>query len=177
MLNHKKFLSKDQCKYFIGQAHLKGFEEGSIKLYREPTLKKVLPQIRKSLVSTLPTTQRVNSLIKPLLKEYGVKKLPEEFQIIKYRRGDYFKKHTDSGDGTNKRYKTLIIQLSESTEYKGADVNVYLDNIVSSLEKEQGSGILFNSDLVHEVTKLDDGVRYVLVMWFTYKHFDNKSVI
>lgn len=174
-VSYKQFLSKDQCKYFIGQAHLKGFEEAGIKTYRNTY--ELIHKVRRSLVATLPTNQKVNSIFKPLLKEYGVKNLPKDFQIIKYRRGDFFKKHTDSGDGTNKRYKTLIIQLSNSNEYKGASVEIFHENIKSTLSTEAGSGVLFDSSLIHEVNELTDGVRYALVMWFKYEDFNSKSIV
>lgn len=174
-VSYKQFLSKDQCKYFIGQAHLKGFEEAGIKTYNNTY--ELIHKVRRSLVATLPTNQKVNSIFKPLLKEYGVKKLPKDFQIIKYRRGDFFKKHTDSGNGANKRYKTLIIQLSNSNEYKGASVDIFHENIKSTLDTEAGRGVLFDSSLIHEVKELTDGVRYALVMWFKYEDFNSKSVV
>ena len=47
------------------------------------------------------------------------------YKLVRYQKGDVFKKHRDNGEGYNDRYKTLVIQLSNSEDYKGGDLLIY----------------------------------------------------
>ena len=61
------------------------------------------------------------------------------------------------------RKLTLIIQLTNSVKYDGAEL--YVDNKLTS--KAIGNLILFDSGKLHEVTELTKGERFVLVSWIT----------
>lgn len=84
--------------------------------------------------------------------------------INKYSEGGYFKKHRD--DYALKpdwalRFKTLIVQLSDESEYEGGNFTV--DDIIT--DKKIGNCILFNSSTYHEVLKINKGTRYSLTLW------------
>ena len=94
---------------------------------------------------------------------------------IKYTKGSKFKLHRDryetGGDYTH-RYKTLIIQLSESNDYMGG--NLIIEKNI--MPKEIGSVILFNSKCLHEVTELTNGIRYSLCLFLTKNNFKLNSI-
>ena len=68
------------------------------------------------------------------LKEFGIKsvKIFETLQnisfIIKYEKGGKFERHQDIGKGTEWRYKTLIVQLSNENDYEGGDLSIWDKN-------------------------------------------------
>lgn len=85
--------------------------------------------------------------------------------INKYGTNGYFAKHKDDYSKHTSwkyRYKTLIIQLSKSDSYKGGDLLV--DDV--SVDRTIGNTILFDASTYHELTKITDGERYSLVIWF-----------
>lgn len=59
------------------------------------------------------------------------------------------------------RKLTLIIQLSEKDSYEGGVL--IIDN--NPISKQIGNLVLFDSGVIHEVTKLSSGERFVLVSW------------
>jgi hypothetical protein len=84
--------------------------------------------------------------------------------INKYDVGGYFERHRDDyalKPDWVKRFKTLIVQLSDESEYDGGDFIV--DSILAN--KTIGNCILFDSSIYHEVLKIDKGSRYSLTLW------------
>ena len=120
---------------------------------------------RKSLQYKFNDNSALKSIILPSLSGLGVLDIGNEAIILKYSSGHYFKKHRDREDRTGKRVKTLIIQLSEESDYSGADLIVN-DKLAS---KQLGNVIVFDSGNMHEVTELTSGERSVLVVWLEKK--------
>lgn len=116
---------------------------------------------RQSLQYSFNDNSSLKSIILPNLSSLGVLDIGNEAILLKYSSGHYFKKHRDREDRNGKRVKTLIIQLSEESDYSGADLIVN-DKLAS---KQLGNVILFDSGNMHEVTKLISGERLVLVVW------------
>ena len=116
---------------------------------------------RQSLQYNFNDNSSLKSIILPNLSGLGVLDISNEAILLKYSSGHYFKKHRDREDRNGKRIKTLIIQLSEESDYSGADLLVN-DKLAS---KQLGNVILFDSGNMHEVTKLTSGERLVLVVW------------
>jgi len=161
------------CEGLIKLAESTGFSKSTIEgSYREISSK----GIRKSLESTIRVDDYIKSIIDKALPDTKVIRYPEYCKIIKYSIGDYFKKHNDN-EGINDRYKTLLIQLSGKKKYTGADVLIYKKDSYIKVDKTQGSGILFDSFLTHEVTPLTKGHRYVFVLWFTYDNLYIRNTI
>lgn len=106
------------------------------------------------------------------LSNIGIKSiLNNQVKITKYIEGDYFAPHRDSKK-TNKfgsTYKTLVIQLSESSDYTGGDL--YVKNIPQP--KEQGSYSLFLSSDIHEVKRIDNGIRFSLTIFLYESDFSS----
>lgn len=95
--------------------------------------------------------------------------LTEDFQFTEYCEiDDHYKWHTDCG-GANVRKISASIQLSDSKDYEGCDLEFsHLTNTPSEEKekhREQGSMIIFPSYLAHRVTPLKSGKRYSLVIW------------
>jgi len=98
----------------------------------------------------------------------------ESIQITKYEKGDYYDFHFD-GKGSHKnvvnekvRKISMTIQLNE--EYEGGEFKVaWCDEgklVTETLDKAEGTIILFPSILEHCITPVTSGTRYSLVAWF-----------
>jgi PKHD-type hydroxylase len=92
-----------------------------------------------------------------------------------------FKKHKDIGNDefTNKRYRTLIIQLSNFDDYDGGDLIIWDENEVTETicSKEIGNMILFPSKLSHQAKPVTSGTRYVMTFFLTNEHFNLKNTL
>ena len=89
-------------------------------------------------------------------------------KVIRYQTGDYLKNHIDSGDTEilKKREWTLIIQLSDESEYTGG--NVVIGDWI--MPKQKGFVCLFNGGHVpHEITEVLSGERKSFITWLSKK--------
>lgn len=69
-------------------------------------------------------------------------------------------------DPTHYRKLTVIVQLSDESDYTGGDINLYDDSLNPNvLPKEKGTIIVFKSFLPHSVSEVTSGVRYSLCGW------------
>ena len=137
-----------------------------------------------------------DSFITENLKEFGVKKIiqtqkfryQEELDydkskdiasILKYTKGGKFKRHQDRGSkGTARRYRTILIQLSNEDEYEGGGLSVWdTSNNETKISKQRGNAVMFDSRLYHQVHPLISGTRYVLVMWLPHESFEIKKTV
>lgn len=83
-------------------------------------------------------------------------------KLTNYQAGDYFRPHRDFQiDDRGRVRKTLVIQLSKSTEYIGGDL--VIEGVVQS--RLLGSCILLNSNALHEITLIESGIRNSLVLF------------
>ena len=98
------------------------------------------------------------------IKKFNITSLSSECDIIKYKVGSFFGKHKDNSHSvTNHRKQSVVIQLSEESDYEGGEL--IISNKVAN--KTIGNTIVFDSRLIHEVTKLTKGTRYSFIGWVT----------
>lgn len=116
----------------------------------------------------LPLNHEIHNILQPYWKEiiefydYDLTFI-EPYELKKYVHNDFFGSHIDcyfNHDSSVDRKITLIIQLSEETDYKGGNLCI-LNKIA---EKEGGTIKAFPSYYPHEVTK-NIGTRWSLIGW------------
>jgi PKHD-type hydroxylase len=91
----------------------------------------------------------------------------ENLQFTEYEeKGTYYDWHPDIGPGQNKRKVSIIVQLSDPRDYEGGELELN-NGKIETLDKSQGTVILFPSFLLHRVTALTKGSRYSLVCWIS----------
>jgi PKHD-type hydroxylase len=74
--------------------------------------------------------------------------------------------HTDAGPGPSATRKiSYVAMLSDSDKYTGGNLQVMEHGNPMSASREKGSVHLFPSYTVHQVTPLESGERYTLVIW------------
>lgn len=115
----------------------------------------------------------IKSLMLNKLKEFSIVDIPDNFKILKYNIGGKFGLHKDSGWNYPSRKKTLIIHLSNQSDYTGG--NMLVGDVL--FDNRLGSCILFDSNEYHELTEIKSGTRFVAVMWLDSNHLLSKFII
>jgi PKHD-type hydroxylase len=99
------------------------------------------------------------------LYEFDLENIAEPIQIIHYEKGEYINWHVDNAMGRNDRRKlSLSLQLSESSEYSGGDLE-FADGTCHPFARERGAVTAFPSAFAHRVSEVTDGRRVALVAW------------
>lgn len=164
--------SKEECAYIKSFYRL----DDEIDGMDTHTLNNIKIKFRKGSSAKFVTID--NSELKEFLLQklspLKVKNIPT-IKIMKYGKGGSLAKHQDFAKyGVDIIYKTLLVQLSESTDYIGGDLIV--ENTPQS--RVIGSLCTISPTAEHEVTKLESGERYSLVLFLHERDFDiQKSMI
>ncbi len=171
----KKLFNKYDCQYFKSLSDDDSFKRSKVTGYRNLD---IISEHRTSSELTIELNNDLSNMILEKLKEFEIKSLPEFFMILKYDKNQEFKRHTDSGIEYPNRYKTLIIQLSNETDYDGGELCIFHNDETIISSKEIGNVIMFDSSIEHSVNKIKDGIRYSIVFWLSIDNFAlNKSLI
>jgi predicted 2-oxoglutarate/Fe(II)-dependent dioxygenase YbiX len=147
--------TKDECESIL-TCHdgFKTIDECDFKLAAE--------NIRSSKYGKVSNIKLLEKIILPKIKKYNIKSIESGAMFIEYGSGDYFDKHRDvayTDNIENKRVCSVIIQLSDESEYVGGELIV--EGKTSS--KKIGTIIVFKSTDIHEVTKITSGNRKVFI--------------
>ena len=92
-----------------------------------------------------------------------IKEIVEEIQFTKYEEQDHYDWHVDL-NSENKRKLSASLQLSDSSDYEGGDLQFNTDE---SADKDQGTIIIFPSYMRHRVAPVTRGTRYSLITWIS----------
>jgi predicted 2-oxoglutarate/Fe(II)-dependent dioxygenase YbiX len=93
---------------------------------------------------------------------WDVSNQQEDIKIVQYKKGHYFDWHYDFLHHLTKNRKiNFSIQLSDSNDYEGGDLEFFKLEIPNN--REIGSIIIYPSYFPHRVTKITKGTRYSLV--------------
>ena len=90
----------------------------------------------------------------------------QQLQILKYNPLQQFWWHYDTFTGSDRKM-TMVVNLSEPTEYLGGGLQVKADLVNGRFISEQGAGTWFPSYIEHRARAPIWGTRWVLVAWFT----------
>jgi PKHD-type hydroxylase len=93
----------------------------------------------------------------------------EKLQFTQYYGNEkgFYSKHIDSmfDNTTDNRKLSVVMQLSDSEEYEGGELKLFIGNNALSIPKEKGLITFFPSHTLHECTPVTSGERYTLVGW------------
>ncbi len=79
--------------------------------------------------------------------------------------GGHYDWHADLGVGISNRKLSVVLQLSDATEYEGGELQMNTGGSVINVPKEKGLICFFPSFVLHRVTPLSSGLRRSLVTW------------
>lgn len=87
--------------------------------------------------------------------------------------GGHYTWHLDRGGSTSDtpRKLSLVLQLSDPSEYEGGDLEIFDGPVPSKVDKEKGLISAFPSFILHRVTPVTKGTRKTLVVWLTGPRF------
>jgi PKHD-type hydroxylase len=94
----------------------------------------------------------------------------DPIQFLQYNQGGHYTWHTDLGPGRHaKRKLSIVIPLSDPAEYEGGELLIKIGEKETSVPLKQGHAILFPSYILHKVTPVTKGKRFMLVGWMKGK--------
>jgi PKHD-type hydroxylase len=100
-----------------------------------------------------------------------VRETVEDVKYLVYRETDHFSQwHMDIGpDYSSRRKLSMSIELCDSSEYEGGDMQIYPNDQghVAGPSRAAGTAIVFPSHRYHRVTPVTRGTRHVLVNWIS----------
>ena len=94
----------------------------------------------------------------------------DPIQFLLYEVGDHYKWHLDIGKGKHSLRKlSIVIPLSSGESYEGGGLLVKIGGKEISVPLKQGCPIVFPSYILHKVTPVTKGKRFMLVGWMKGK--------
>jgi PKHD-type hydroxylase len=100
---------------------------------------------------------------------YDLTDFSESAQVARYGadRQGHFDWHSDIGDGrlASKRKLTMVVQLSEPSDYAGGMLELMPGAGIVTADTAQGAATLFPSFVLHRVTPVTEGTRRSLTIW------------
>lgn len=133
--------------------------------------------IRKSLTffldqSSYPTVyEQIHNMVGTANQscfKFKLSAMSERIQYSEYRSEDsgFYNWHMDVSPSKSRRKLSLVVQLSDESEYDGGELQIQTSQTVPVImSKTQGSVIVFPSYLLHRVTPVTRGIRRSLVVW------------
>lgn len=86
--------------------------------------------------------------------------------------GGHYDWHMDIGPGSiSHRKVSIVIQLSDPSEYEGGDLELWYGGGVMQVPKSKGLTVIFPSFSMHRVTPITKGTRKSLVLWVGGEHY------
>ena len=171
MIHHRviqeQVFTKEECEYILSFTSNNTYTKSEINDVDKE--RKVEHRARNS--EEIKLDGSVFNVLLPKLEKFGIRLMPDYVSIIKYDVGCFFKKHLDA-DKSQNRYKSMVVQLSDKNDYDDGDMIYYIDDIPTKFGKDIGNVVIFNSDVLHEVTPITRGTRYSLVIWFYKEHYN-----
>lgn len=143
-----------------------------------------IKEIRSSSIKWIPKTQEWNWLYEKLMNmaveansiwNFDLISADELIQYTEYYdvEGGHYDWHQDIGPGdASKRKVSITVQLSESDEYDGGDLEIWQGG-KSYMTAQRGAGVVFvfPSYMMHRVTKVTKGTRRSFVLWVGGSHY------
>jgi PKHD-type hydroxylase len=140
------------------------------------------PDIRRSQVSWLSNTPETHWIFEKLgfvaarlnsnwfgfdLTGFG-----EPLQLTHYDQSEngMYGWHQDYGGGISRKL-SLVLQLSDPSEYEGGNLQVKTGSEPQSVRKQRGLVAAFPSYVLHQVTPVTQGNRQSLVAWISGPQF------
>ena len=93
----------------------------------------------------------------------------EALQLTNYheaRQGTYVW-HQDFGSSGISRKLSMVLQLSDPSEYEGGDLQILTRKEPTSIKKKRGFIAVFPAWTLHQVTPVTKGTRQTLVTWIS----------
>ena len=84
-------------------------------------------------------------------------------QIFKYEKGDYYKFHVEINPLSITRKLSFIINLSNSSEYTGGEIDFLNTSLENTISSTQGSILVFPSFLPYQIKPVLSGTKKIII--------------
>lgn len=140
-------------------------------------------EIRKSEVSWVKNDSDISWLydrlgyisrkINSQFYHFNLSGFVEDFQYTTYQKDEnHYDWHLDmSNTSISPRKLSLVLQLSDPSEYEGGDLETLTKSQIEVVDKKKGMIAAFPSWTLHRVTPVTKGVRKTLVVWIAGPQF------
>jgi len=93
---------------------------------------------------------------------------PDTAQLTRYAASQQYNWHMDLGSGrASLRKITAVVELSSETIRSGGGIEIfYGEEIKNKVTLDVGDMIVFPSFVMHRASRVRDGIRWSLVLWF-----------
>jgi PKHD-type hydroxylase len=97
----------------------------------------------------------------------------EDLQLTNYHeaRQGHYRWHQDFGLEGISRKLSLVLQLSDPSEYEGGELQILTSGNPNTMQKKRGFITVFPSWTLHQVTPVTKGTRQTLVTWVSGPEF------
>lgn len=168
-------LTPEQCDQILGMCASQ-WEPAGVTGYGKDRKGSIRPDVRSVLSQVLPLGAGAWPL--PQMAETVAAVNDETYRfrldnfldadppsVLRYESGtvDHFQAHRDVGPDFPTRKLSCIVQLSDPKSYQGGSLVFLEEHAIAATE--QGVLTIFPSFLVHQVTPVVAGERFVLVAW------------
>jgi len=173
----KNAFTKEECEQIIKLGKRKELIEGTVGGKNKTKRQLRLSNIRWIFPNkeTAWIFNRVTDIVLNLNErffKFDLTGIVEGFQFTNYKApGGKYGKHVDRGIDVGIRKLSVSIQLTDPLKYSGGELNLYYGDKETTMDKEQGTLIVFPSFSLHEVMPVTKGERDSLVTWITGKPF------
>lgn len=167
----EKVLTKEQCEKVINLGE-------SLLPDTASTFGGVCPDVRDSKVSWIRPSSESEWLFRHMTDvvislnqqffRFDLDGFAEGFQFTKYEApAGKYDAHIDKAYGASIRKLSVVLQLSDATDYEGGELCIQTSQTPQPMKKEQGFLVAFPSYVLHGVQPVTKGTRYSLVAWLT----------
>jgi len=131
---------------------------------------------RKYKFKTLSDSYYVEKLLKWFEDKSGEKLKNYNYELIlhTFNVGDYFSKHIDAINIHNKN-RAYVVGVPLNEDYKGGEYILYEPDEV--LSKVGGVPYYFKSNRMHEITKVESGVRKSALIFIYHEDLQKTNLI
>ena len=108
--------------------------------------------------NTSPLKLEPNKHSEQIQNDFNISSKLDNFEIVKREKGSFMDNHYNEGDDV-----AFILYLND--DYEGG--HTVIENETTIVPKKGRILVFSNSKLLHKVTEIKQGTRYVLAGWFT----------
>jgi len=96
---------------------------------------------------------------------------PLQYTTYDAKKEGHYDWHADCGPHMSNRKLSIVLQLTDPSEYTGGDLELNLGDNINPVQKGKGIIAFFPSFILHRVSPLTSGYRRSLVTWLCGANF------
>jgi PKHD-type hydroxylase len=171
----ENFLAPEEINLLLAQPEWLNMQDGVINTGGQaPVTDETIRKTKVAWLDTKPELETIWGKFASVTAEvnaqffhFDLDGFYEPMQICLYEEQTlgHYDWHTDVGPGMANRKISVVVQLSDPSDYTGGELNLNGGNGIITAPKEKNTVIIFPSFVLHRVTPVLTGIRKSLVTW------------